>query len=127
MDDAVVKLEHTYGDDRMKRIMFSSMESLIIWQKVAWLHLISIALVILLPGILLMIFSDELKILGDVLAGLGLLLILWFAYCGKTTIRMTRRGTVTDISGVFRPGKVRKFRDKVLEAVRRVQGDSAAV
>ena len=64
MDDAVVKLEHTYGDDRMKRIMFASMESLVIWRKIAWVYLILFALLVLLPGILLMIFNDELRILG---------------------------------------------------------------
>ena len=35
---------------------------------------------------------------------------------------MTRCGTVTEFSGVFRRGKVRKFREKVLQGVQRIQG-----
>jgi hypothetical protein len=126
-DDAIVKLEHTYGDDRLKRAMFASLESLIIWRKLCWAQITVVALLVVMPGILILALNSELMILGAILLGIGLLLIVYYVYCGKYTIRLIRRGTTMEFSGVYRPGKVRKFRDKVIANAQRVQGGNPPV
>ena len=125
LDDCVVKLEHTYGDDRIRRIKFATLERMVISRKPAWLRLI-IGGLILLVGLLIML-NNDLLYLGIGLAAFGIAILLYYLYCGVTTIQMIRRGIPSDFDGIFRPGKVRKFRDKVLEGVRRTQSAPPAV
>jgi hypothetical protein len=124
MEDCVVKLEHTYGDDRIRRIKFDTLERMIIFRKTPWLRVI-IGGLLMLVGLLTML-NNDLLILGVALAVVGLAVVIYYLYCGATTIRMVRRGIATDLDGIFRPGKVRKFREKVLDGVRRAQTASPA-
>jgi len=126
MDDAVIKLEHGRTEDRIRRYRYETIESLIIWRRMAWGQVILCALCIALPGVVLLLTQNTVAMFfGVPLFVLGSGLVLWYLYCGYTTIRIIRAGKNYDLAGVFRPGKVRRFRDLLVAYVRNTQATFA--
>lgn len=63
----------------------------------------------------------EHECIGFILMALGVALMLWYLYCKVTTIRIVRGGTNSDLKGLFRPGNLRRFRERLLNAVQTAQ------
>lgn len=119
MPDSLVKLEHTRTQDRVKRFTFDTIERVMIWKRFLWGRLITVSLLLLAPGVLLIVLNRDtaLIVCGSILAAIGGGLAVWYLICRKTTIRILRGGTTTDITGIYRPGKVAKFRDKLIRGI----------
>jgi hypothetical protein len=127
MEDCLVKLEHGRTEDRVRRFMFDSIESVIIWRKMPWGRIAVTLGLFALPGVALF-FVGELvtTIFGIFLVALGLGLTAWYLTCRKTTIRILRGGNTHDLSGIFRPSKVRSLRDRLFAQIERAQQQAAA-
>ena len=126
MDDCLVKLEHGWTEDRIKRFMYEAVEKLVITRRLPWPHMIICAVVLMGPGVFLLFSSEAgLPILGGGLIAVGLILVLWYAYCGKTTIRIDRAGKTAEIKGIFRPGRINRFAQRFITNVRVSQHSAA--
>lgn len=122
MDDSLIKLEHERTQDRVRKIMFDRVESLLIWTVPPWLNICICGIFFALPGFgILLVQEVWSSIVGDFLLALGLGLIGWYVYCGRTTIRAVRGGRLHEIKGIFRPGRVRRFRERLVAGIRRAQ------
>lgn len=122
MDDCMIKLEHARTQDRMRKTMYESIESVTLWRRIPGVRITVCAVLLALPGIALLFVGDTaVTIIGIFLILLGGGLITFYLVCGKTTIRITKGGKNYDITGIFRPSKVRKFREKLIAGIRRVQ------
>ena len=122
MDDCLEKLDHDRTSDRVRRFAFDTIESVVIWRKIPWVRITLCATFLALPGAALQFVGDEFAtVSGLVLLALGLGLITWYLVCRSTTIRIMRGGLTYDIVGIFRPARVRKFRDGLLTRVRAAQ------
>ena len=123
MDDSVVKLEHTYTDDRLRRFMFDRIETVLIWRRTPWGRLILVGLILGGPGIGLQFAGDPIaRWIGISLIFIAVVLCGWFLYCGATTIRIVASGRQHQFKGLFRPGKLRRFREKLLAGIELRQG-----
>ena len=127
MPDCLVKLEHGRTEDRVRKFMFDAIGTVVIWRKVPWARVLVCALLLAAPGVaLLFVRETAVVVIGGVLLVFGVALCLWYLYCGSTTVRVVRNGEPYDITGIFRPGRVRKFREKLVTGIRAVQADPAA-
>lgn len=121
-EDALVKLEHRYTHDRLRKFMYDAIESVVIWRRNAWLQIILVTICLMLPGIaLLFADSDPSTIIAIFLIAVASILLVWYVYCGKSTLRIVRAGQATDLTGIYRPGQLRRFRDQFIENIHRVQ------
>ncbi|HEX4124597.1 MAG TPA: hypothetical protein VHY37_07705 [Tepidisphaeraceae bacterium] len=121
MDDCLIKLEHQSTQDRVRRYSYDQIERVVIWSRPAWLRIAICAIGLLLPGILLALLTEELQIFGWVLASIGALLVCWYLYTRVATIRIIRGGQVYDLKGLYRPGRLRRFRDNLIARVQSAQ------
>src|SRR5665213_3135673 len=133
MDGYLIQLEHRYTEDRVRKFRYESIDSVIIWQKAPWLRMILCAVILGLPGIAILFFSFRsgfnsndvgetfMVVTGSFLCALAVGLITWYFYCKKTTIRIVRAGNHHDLSGMFRPGRLNRFRTRLVDGIRNVQ------
>ena len=122
MDDSLIKLEHEYTQDRVRRFSYDSIQNVIIWQKISWWRFVLCGIVLVLPGIgILFLDNVAATIIGVILMLIGLSLMGWYLYCKMTTIRIVRSGSNYDLTGLYRPGKLRKFRERLLTAIQTAQ------
>ena len=126
MGDALIKLEHERTQDRMRRYTFDTIQNVIIWQKTPWVRIAVCAVLLVLPGVGILFFNDTTAtVIGCFLIAMGCLLLAYYSYCKVTTIRIVRAGKHYDCEGLFRPGKVRRFRDKLVQAITAAQSGAA--
>lgn len=122
MDDCLIKLEHGRTKDRVRRYSFDRIESVVIYRQIPWVRLIICAVVLLLPGFLLLLAGETSEtVTGIVLMACAVFLIVWYLYCRKTTIRVVRAGQQYEVAGIFRPGRFRRFRDRLIGGINAVQ------
>lgn len=123
LDDCLVKLEHSYTEDRVRKFMFDAVEAVIVWQSIPWLYLCIVAFFLFGPAfcLLVLVRGTAADWIGGVLAVAAVPLFVWYLYCRKTTIRIVRFGKSEDISGIFRPGKLRRVLEKLNAGIRAVQ------
>lgn len=121
MDDCLVKLEHQTTQDRVRRYAYDRIQGVVIWTRPAWLRMAVCAVGLLAPGILLGLLTQELQIFGWILASIGLLLVCWYAYTKVATIRIIRAGKTDDLKGLYRPGRLNRFRDKLIARIQEAQ------
>jgi hypothetical protein len=122
MDDCLIKLEHGYTRDRVRRLMYDAIESVIIWRRVPGVRITVCVVLFLLPGMGLLFANSTVAIvIGIFLLALALGLISWYIYAGKTIIRIVRIGKTDDVIGIFRPGRVRRFRTLFIDGIQRAQ------
>lgn len=122
MDDSLVTLEHERTQDRSRRIMFDRIESVVVWRSIPWVRIVLIGLLIVLPAAsILFIGRLTSTIIGTMFLAFGLAVILWYFYCRHTILRIMRAGQAHDISGIYRPGRFRPFRDRLISNIRNSQ------
>jgi hypothetical protein len=117
-DNAIVKLEHERTQDRIRRFPYESIQAVLIWQRISWWRIVLCTIVLIFPGIGIA-FNDSTTALisASILIGMGLALDLWYLYCKVTTVRIVRGHANYDLIGLFRPGKLRKFRQRLLAGI----------
>ncbi len=120
--DCLVLLEHERTKDRVRKIMFDRVEQVIAWRKVPVIRILVVALFLLLPGAALFFVGNVTStVIAIFLEIVALTALTWYLYCQKTIIRLVRSGKTDDITGVFRPGKVRRLLAKIESNIRNVQ------
>jgi hypothetical protein len=126
MDDCLIMLDHEHTRDRVRRIMFDRVENVVIWRRIPWGRIIFLLIVLGLPafGVVLM-EKDTGRIIGECLLALVAAVIAWYLYCRHTTIYITRGGQTHMVGGIFRPGRVRRFRDRLIDGIRNTQATLA--
>ena len=125
MDDCIIKLEHRRTEDRMRKIMYESIESITFQRRLPGLRIALCAVFLVLPGIAIQFVGNEIStVIGIFLIVLGSGLIIMYLVCGHTIVRILKGGKYYEIAGVFRPRKLRKFREKLLASIRSVQMQS---
>jgi hypothetical protein len=122
MDDCLIKLEHERMQDRVRRFSYDAIQNVVIWQKISWWRFIVCGVCLVLPGIgILFVGNTPSTIIGSILIIIGALLMAWYLYCKVTTIRIVRGGTNHDLKGLFRPGKLRRFRERLINSIQTAQ------
>jgi hypothetical protein len=126
MNDCLIKLEHGWSEDRTRRFMYEGIDSVVIWRKIPWVRIMVCAVLLALPGIILLFLGNIVAtVCGIVLGAIGVALIVWYLYCRSTTIRIVRAGKNHDLTSIFRPGKVRSFRDRLVVNIRTIQASES--
>lgn len=106
--DALVKLEHDRTKDRVRKIMFDRVDQVIVWRRLPVLRIILVTAILCAPGALLLMTNEPVGIvIAFILLAIGLIVDAVYLYYRKTTIRIIRAGRAEDITGIFRPRKVR--------------------
>jgi hypothetical protein len=128
MDDHLILLEHGRTADRVRKFRFDAIEAVVIWRKLPWLRITLCALLLAMPGAALQFVGDTFAtVSGLLLLALGLGLITWYVVCRQTTIRLVRSGKIHDVGGVFRPGRVRRFRERLLAGIAAAQAPAEPI
>jgi hypothetical protein len=129
MDDSLVRLEHGSTQDRVRKFRFIEIEGILFSRAAPVGRLILCTVFFILPGIAMMLLNSELAL---VMVGLGLMvvglcLLVWYSVAGRTTIQIYRanRPTPEKVSGIFRPRKVRRFRENLIAGIQRAQSAAA--
>lgn len=122
MDDCLIKLEHERTRDRVRRFSYDTIQTVVIWQKISWLRIVLCTLCLVAPGFALLLTQQSTNsLVGVLLMTVGGGLIAWYFYCKVTTIRIVRAGTNNDIAGLFRPGRLDRFRKRLVANIRASQ------
>jgi hypothetical protein len=122
LDDQLVELQHAMTHDRVRRIHFDRLESVLAWRRIPRFRLLVVFAVLGVPGVLLIAVGDP----GTIGAGVFLLVVmllvtLYYVYHGRTTIRLTRAGQNYEYAGVIRRGRVLSFLARLEQRARLVQ------
>jgi hypothetical protein len=121
-DDCLITLEHERTQDRVRKIMFNRVESVIIWRAIPWLPIVLLTVLLGLPSIGVFLINETAStIIASILLAFVLAVIIAYLYCGRTTIRIIRGSQPQDISGIFRPGRLRRFRDRLIANIHQTQ------
>lgn len=126
MDNSLVLLEHSEFNDRVKKIMHESIESIIVWKKTPWIKMTLTALI--LGGVASIPFiagsgidnpgtKANLLIVSVILVTLEVIFLLR----KNVFIRINHAGEALDLSFSAYPWQVRKFVEKSKTSVERVQ------
>jgi hypothetical protein len=122
LDDQLVELQHAMTHDRVRRIHFDRLQSVLAWRRLPRLRLLVVFAVLGVPGVLLIAAGDPGTIgAGVFLLAAMLLITLYYVYHGRTTIRITRAGQNYEYTGVIRRGRVLRFLARLEQRVRLVQ------
>jgi hypothetical protein len=133
--DAVIKLEHSYTQDRIYRCNYDRIQNVVIWSRVPVLSLIMAILLVIVSGLLLLLAfsmagprdSNAFPLItGTILALLGIVLMFRYLVYRRTTIRITRGGKPLEIEGVFSTTKLRQFKETLFFNIREAQRQNAA-
>lgn len=121
-DDCLMVLEAGFASDRVRRIGFDRIESVVVWSQMAggWQFL----------GIVTAAFGFVMGLseffVGWFIAGIGAVIFARFALCRKYTIRITRAGMRKDIFCTLRPARVDRFVERLCAAIDAAQRQAAA-
>jgi len=117
MDDCLVLLEQEYTKDRVRRVLFDRVESVVSWRRFPWGRGLVFGLFFGLPALFILSEEPVVQVIGVVFLLLFLAAEARYLHCGLTRIRITRAGHDTTISVIMRPGKLRRFLDRLYSAV----------
>ena len=121
-DDHLVILEHQSTQDRVRRFGFDRIESVTYWHRPPWVHIAVYLALFGLPGLAVLALENVVVyIAGGVLMAIGLSMALWYAYRGKTSIRIARVGDDYTVAGIASRRKVRRFLARLEAAIRHAQ------
>ncbi len=120
----LVLLEHHSMQDRMRRVNFDGVESILRWRTRPWVRIVLVLLTIGGGGLgLLMANEDVLASIGAILIGVAAFILTFYFYRGKTTIIISRRGKEYVIKGIVSPKKVDQLMAQMEASIRQVQGE----
>jgi hypothetical protein len=113
MDDCLVLLESVGQRDRIRRVLFERLESLVVWKTLPWVRMLLAAVLLGAVAASLISFGDGVAIAGQVILGVLVLIEGKYLYDRKTRIRIRYAGEDRDIVVILRPGKLRRVLDRL--------------
>jgi hypothetical protein len=121
--DSLVKLEHEWSRDRLRKILFDRVDHLVVWRVIPWVRVLLATLIFGLPGFLMMLLASDPvpTVVGAILLVIALVIDARYLYCRKTTLRIVRAGKTEDITGICRPAKVRRLVQAMVRNIHTVQ------
>ncbi len=115
IDDAcLILLERAGSRDRVRRIQFDRVQSLIVWRSIPWFNVIFTAIPFFVGTILMLVDEAVARSIGLVICLTMALIELWWFYCKKTMLVFVVDGAPTKLSFVNRPAK----RDRIVQRIR---------
>ncbi|MDH5638042.1 MAG: hypothetical protein OEZ04_06085 [Nitrospinota bacterium] len=118
MEDSLVMLEHSQFSDRIHKILYESIESIIVWKKLPWLKMTLTALA--LGGFAYIPFigtgslaNNDTRIYLLIVLGVFVALETILLIRKKVFIRINHSGLALDLAFSAFPWKVSNFVDKV--------------
>lgn len=126
LDGELIILEHGVGQDRVKRILYENIESILVWEKIPWLRMIGAAVFL---GLLIYVFGAAYRTGRDetslyVIFILGVLLVLLeaiFLIRKDAHMRINHGAEPYDLTAPAYPWRIRKFVQKVRDRAETVQ------
>ena len=127
-DDCLVMLERETTSDRMRRIFFDRVESVVVWRAFPWGRALISGALTALPAAGFAAGAANARMDWEILAFFAILFAAAFLFLElrylidfKTHIRITRDGATKDIVVIVRTGKVRRFVRRLRGNIRTVQ------
>ncbi len=121
-DDHLVQLEHSHTSDRVRRIRFDRIESIVHWRVIPLGRAVLFGLLLGIPGTALALASDPIaQFLGFLILGIMMVIVGRYLYFKKSNIKITRAGRDYSITGIVSPRKVQNLIEKLESNIRRVQ------
>lgn len=125
-DDALGFYEQQFGSDRVRRVLFDRIDSVVYWRRFPWLRAVLFCVLIGLPGAVLAgvgIYNSESisTIIGGVVLLFWLLIFLRYLWYGRSTIMVTRDGKSKGFETVVSPRRRKKFLRELDEAIEQYQ------
>lgn len=122
LDDQLVELQHSMTRDRVRRIHFDRIDSVVVWRRMARGRLLLVFVLLGLPAILLLSSGFTVALFsGALLLAIAALLGLHYLYAGRSTIRVVRAGRTYEYSGVIRRARLGRFVSRLERGIRSVQ------
>ena len=123
--DHLIALDHGYLRDRLHRINYDRVESILSWRRMPWVRMLLTLLLFGGLGILLIITNDPAGQFFGAIAMLVFVLLEWrYLALRKTTIRITRAGKHSDFTGIISRRKITNFLAILEQDIRRVQSEA---
>lgn len=114
--------EHQFGSDRVRRMLFDRLESVVVWRRFPWDRAAIFTIVLGLPALVLTVAGVYMNEPG--LWGFGaVVLCLWalvfgrFVWYGRSTILVHRDGKSKRIHVIVSPRKLTRFLETLDQAV----------
>ena len=116
-------LQPEWGSDRVRRILYDRVETLVTWRTIPWDRLIVSSIVLLIPALLLLLVGGfpETRATGGVLAVIGLSLVGWYLTARRTHFAISRAGETYRFSTITVRRRVQRFLTAVTSAIATVQ------
>ncbi len=122
LGDHIAILEHDWSQDRVRRITHERIESVLMWRRVLWGHIVLLLLVFGgLGGWLVSYDIYAVRVVGVVLLSVLIVAVARYLYLGKTTIRINRSDKAMDFTGIISPRRVERCLARIETFVRQVQ------
>jgi hypothetical protein len=122
MDDHLVLLAHQHMKDRVQRISFDRIDSILIWSVIPWVRMLIWAVLFGLPALGIFLINDPVAtVIAIVLLTCLTLIELYYLLRRKTSIRITRAGVHTTVCAVVSRRKVRRFAANIAPRIRQTQ------
>ncbi|NOX57528.1 MAG: hypothetical protein GXP29_01550 [Planctomycetes bacterium] len=125
MDDHLVELEHSYTSDRVRRIRYDRVESVVRWRVLPLGRMAIVGLLVAVPGLLMMFSSEQVFVtMGTAFLTIAACIEAIYIYAGKTHISIMRAGREFKLAGVVRPHKVDRLLNRMEADIRRTQEEA---
>jgi hypothetical protein len=123
-DDALVVLEHQVIRDRVKRIKYDRVSTLLIWREFPVGRAVLFLVLFGLPGISSLTTGGGGIVTGSILLAVLAIIEIRYALYQKTHILIQRGERTYRYSGIFSRKKVNRFAERFASAARRSQTHS---
>jgi len=127
-DDCLVILERETTSDRMRKMFFDRVESVVVWRAFPWRRALIGGVLTALPAAGFAAGAATARVDWEILAffaiffaAVFLIMELRYLIDFKTHIRITRDGATKEIVVIVGPGKVRRFVRRLCGNIRAVQ------
>jgi hypothetical protein len=107
LDDHLVVLKHGSTRDRVRRVVYDRIDSVLSWRSLPWVRMVLFGVLFGISGLLMLAAAEPFaNVLGAILLSTTTLIEVRYLYMGKTTLRITRADKHYDFTGVVSPRKV---------------------
>lgn len=120
-DECLIMLEREGARDRVWRIQFDRVQSLVVWRTIPWWWSIPIGIILVTSVLLLFVSEPVANGIGLGILVTVLLLGSWLVYCKNTHMAFHRDGTVVRITFMVRPSKQKRIVQRIRENIARTQ------
>ncbi len=126
-DDHLVMLEHRSTQDRVRRIPFDRVETVVWWWTLPWGRMAIYGFLFGGLGLVLLALRHPIAYtIGGSVIGVATVVIGRYIYMGKTTIQITRAGSEYVIQAIASPKKIRRLITRLESAIIQTQQQGEA-